>query len=302
MASQAGDETVTLAQKLHTERLGSVIHDVWDVHTDKARWWVITNPTNLYTQEQFPNMDLALTFHMGLCLRIPRQDRAGLDGRWAEPFVACFRGLEDARDALSRSEEVEDFQAIGMRSREVLVHLMNAVQELVAPEVPEPHPKGSDVTAWSDTAGDLLFAGSSNENRRRLAKKAVQEAWVFTNWLAHAHGAGPDDADSAVDVTTLAVSIFSTALIRRIRGVPEGCPECGSLRLSPERASDPDDPGSTYERPACGRCAWRGTPVLVRSVSAPPSAPHTGDCVVMSRPLLRTRPAQRPLHPRKRRK
>ncbi len=50
MASQAADEKVKLAQKLHTERPGSIFHDVWDVHTNKARWWVITNPTNLYSQ------------------------------------------------------------------------------------------------------------------------------------------------------------------------------------------------------------------------------------------------------------
>ena len=24
-------------------------HDVWDVHTNRDRWWVITNPTNLYS-------------------------------------------------------------------------------------------------------------------------------------------------------------------------------------------------------------------------------------------------------------
>jgi hypothetical protein len=35
------------------------------VHTDVDRWWVIMQPTNLYAQEQFPNMDLALTFHVG---------------------------------------------------------------------------------------------------------------------------------------------------------------------------------------------------------------------------------------------
>src|SRR5258708_29607483 len=27
------------------------------VHTDINRWWVITEPTNLYAQDQFPNMD-----------------------------------------------------------------------------------------------------------------------------------------------------------------------------------------------------------------------------------------------------
>src|SRR5213593_2490328 len=83
MASQAAEETVEFMQKVYTERLLSITHDIWDVRTDVARWWVITNPTNLYRQDQFPNMDLALTFHVGLCLRIPnskelRAKREGL--------------------------------------------------------------------------------------------------------------------------------------------------------------------------------------------------------------------------------
>jgi hypothetical protein len=75
MASQASDLTVLMVQKVYSENILSARHDVWDVHTDVDRWWVITDPMNLYAQDQFPNMDLALTFHVGLCLRIPRGDR-----------------------------------------------------------------------------------------------------------------------------------------------------------------------------------------------------------------------------------
>ena len=74
MLGEAPDETVQLAQKVYSEQVHTVKHDIWDVHTDRGRWWVITNPTKLYSQEQFPNMDLALTFHIGLCMRIPRSE------------------------------------------------------------------------------------------------------------------------------------------------------------------------------------------------------------------------------------
>ena len=74
VSGQVPDETVQLAQKIYSEQLHTVKHDIWDVHTDCGRWWVITNPTNLYSQEQFPNMDLALTFHIGLCMRVPRSE------------------------------------------------------------------------------------------------------------------------------------------------------------------------------------------------------------------------------------
>ena len=78
MRSQAPDLTVEFVQKVYSENVLHVRHDVWDVHTNVDRWWVITEPMNLYAQEQFPNMDLALTFHVGLCLRIPRSERQKL--------------------------------------------------------------------------------------------------------------------------------------------------------------------------------------------------------------------------------
>src|SRR5947209_1163404 len=66
MQTEAPDLTVTFLQKVYSENVLNVAHDVWDVHTNVDRWWVITEPTNLYAQAQFPNMDLALTFHVGL--------------------------------------------------------------------------------------------------------------------------------------------------------------------------------------------------------------------------------------------
>src|SRR5260221_14047421 len=108
LESQSTPE-VELLQKVYTERLYSTTHDIWDVHERGGqRWWVITNPTNLYAQDQFPNMDLALTFHVGLCLRIPRSDRPLLRESQAEPFLACWRGLDEAGDAYRRGEETED--------------------------------------------------------------------------------------------------------------------------------------------------------------------------------------------------
>ena len=45
-------------------------YDVWDAHTSDGRWWVITNPVNLYSQDQIKSMDIALSFHIGLMSRM----------------------------------------------------------------------------------------------------------------------------------------------------------------------------------------------------------------------------------------
>ncbi|WP_370310467.1 hypothetical protein [Sphingobium abikonense] len=55
---QAPDLQVTFLQKVYSEAVLNTRHDVWDVHTNKDRWWIITGGTNLYSQAQFPNMDL----------------------------------------------------------------------------------------------------------------------------------------------------------------------------------------------------------------------------------------------------
>src|SRR5260370_17021661 len=69
---QAPDLELTFMQKVYSEAVLNTRHDVWDIHTNKDRWWVITGGTNLYSQEQFPNMALPLTFHLALILPIPR--------------------------------------------------------------------------------------------------------------------------------------------------------------------------------------------------------------------------------------
>src|SRR5260370_35962660 len=131
MASQAPDLEITFLQKMHVENVLDHQHHVWDVHCDsdkggKERWWVITNPANLYSQEQFPNMDLAITFHVGLCLRIPRTEKPKLEDIPLEPFAACFRMLSEASDALRSAQEASDYQAIGVRCRDAMVRFVGA--------------------------------------------------------------------------------------------------------------------------------------------------------------------------------
>ncbi len=40
--------------------------EVWDVRTDKESWWVILGPTNLYSQQVYPDVDAAVDLHRWL--------------------------------------------------------------------------------------------------------------------------------------------------------------------------------------------------------------------------------------------
>src|SRR5712691_2998956 len=49
-------EDVTHAEPVTTEYVFGRKLEGWDVRTRKSRWWVITSPTNLYSQELFPSL------------------------------------------------------------------------------------------------------------------------------------------------------------------------------------------------------------------------------------------------------
>lgn len=290
MADRVPDEKVELIQKVYSEQIHSVIHEIWDVHTNLARWWVITNPINLYSQNQFPNMDLALTFHVGLSLRIPTSERQSLPERNIEPLFACWRTFEEAREALNHAAEVEDFQAIGMRCRESLITLIHLIQQLIQIPTSKCIPKASDFRAWSGIIAETVLAGSSHRNRRSLLKSSADIAWEFTNWLTHARRAHFYDADAALGVTELTLSLFTTTLIRHLRGVPDCCPSCGSQRLSPERGFNTSDPDTIFERPVCQKCGWTGKPVMVSPTETETDQAHPeGECVTMNPPLRQLR-------------
>lgn len=127
--AQGPRSRVESAQRLYSERLSASTHDIWDVHTRRGRWWVVTNPTNLYSQKQFPNMDLALTFHIGSCVRMPRTERTEVANRPVEPLLACWRAFDQIAPVLITAQEAEDYHAIGVRCRECLLSLVHSIQD-----------------------------------------------------------------------------------------------------------------------------------------------------------------------------
>jgi hypothetical protein len=289
MSVRTPDLIVEMVQKVYSENVLSVRHDVWDVHTDVDRWWVITEPMNLYAQDQFPNMDLALTFHVGLCLRVPRTERRQLSDLPVEPFAECCRTILEASDALGQADEVSDFQAVGVRCRESLLSFGDAARRVLPWTATDEPPKKANLPAWADHICSVALAGSSNERRRGLFKSSLVNAWDFAQWLTHSRKSKWHDAEAAVAATDFAINSCISAIIVHIRGVPERCPACSSRRLSPQRGHHSSAPDVQFERPTCDKCGWAGDPVQIDQVpdlpaSSTASRPKS-ECVVMSTPL-----------------
>jgi hypothetical protein len=292
--SQSPNAEVTFLQKVYSEAIIGHRHDVWDVHANDGRWWVITNPTNLYSQAQFPNMDLAVTFHMGLCLRIPRTQEQRKSDRNIIPFGGVFTKLRETSDALGQAQNVSDYQAIGMRSREALLAFVGAAQD-VAEWTNEARPKRADFRSWIEVICNIALGGAGQKERRHLFKSLLNDAWVFTNWLTHAQSATWHDAEAALTTIEHVLGLATSLVLRHTRSVPEQCPDCGSPHLSPEEGWRDDVPEIAWQRPVCPDCGWTGRPVPVGERPSEPEGEelltrdgsNDDECIVPTAPLTK---------------
>src|SRR4051812_3019375 len=89
---------VSHAEKIAVERVYGIRHDVWAVHASDGRWWVITNPTNLYSADRFPSMDEAFAFHIGVTGRLLASQslEAPVDDEERQRLPQAWRRYEQA--------------------------------------------------------------------------------------------------------------------------------------------------------------------------------------------------------------
>jgi hypothetical protein len=238
---EAHEEVVHL-ERAASELVGPVRHDIWDVYCTDSRWWVITEPTNLYSQDAFKSRDEALTFHVGLHLRMSylHDRRIPVEIPDADLLPGTWRRWEQAFDTFDSGDEAETFQAVGMRLRECLISFIGETADDELVPVGEQSPKGADFKAWSELLADALASGESNAHLRSYLKKHAVETWEYVNWLTHAKNAVRVDAMIAIQAVEHLLQVFSDARYRvRFPGIR--CAQCGSYRLT----------GGT-----CEHCGW----------------------------------------------
>lgn len=258
--SQSPDEEVEHAEKVHSETLrGGQRFDIWDVHATDGRWWVITNPTNLYSQEEHPSMDYALSFHIGIGQRlIFGEKRTHETNEQRDRMSTSFRRLEQADDALNEADEAEEFQSVGMRCREcLLAFIRETATEDMVPDSEEP-PKRADFVHWSELVAATVASGSSQRRLRSYLKNVAKSAWEPVNWLTHAENATRLDGELAVEATGHVLTVFSYALVRHERGEPKRCPVCSSYRLTSDYRPELGRGGAYVT--LCESCGWEDEP------------------------------------------
>jgi len=254
---QAPDEIIQHVERIKREIVLGDIYEIWDVATDKDRWWVITNLTNLYSQKHFPSLDYTLSFHIGLMMRLrSRADR--VDANNPSPFDEVIRRVEQAQDRHDSAVEPEDYQAVGMLLRESLISLVSTLWRRT--EVPDEveRPQESNFNGWTEVLMNQLCGGSSNKELRQHLKNTAKETWQLVNWLTHARSANKTSSSIAIHACQTIVGHFIQILERDRTDKTDQCPVCRSrnVRTHFDITIQPD--GDYYM--SCGVCDWTNHP------------------------------------------
>jgi hypothetical protein len=230
--SQAHEEVVHL-EKVASEVVGSVRHDIWDVHCPESHWWVVTDPTNLYDQTDFKSRDVVLTFHIGLMLRVAhaQERKVPVTPDTAALLPGSWRRWQQAFETYDTGGEAETFQAVGVRLRECLVSFVGETRgdDLVpAGQIP---PKASDFKGWADLVANGLATGESAAHLRSYLKKMAVETWDYVNWLTHAKNAARMDAEIGLKAVEHLLGVFTAARLR-LAAEMRRCQQCGSYEVA----------------------------------------------------------------------
>ncbi len=245
---------------LHLERIKSEVvfgteHVAWDVHTDEpGRWWVITGPTNLYSQQAFPSLDYTLSFHVGVMARVAARDAKRAPPSRKDRLRSAWRRWETATDAVDLAQEAEDFQAVGMRCRETLVSLVKSLQKDI--KLPEGTniPKAADFVGWFTHIAQHYAGGARNEHIRSYLKTTSKETWQLVNWLTHTSKASLHEAHLALDATSNLLGMVSLVVIQAESAAPQTCPKCNSYRIV--AVYEPDIGRDPPYVSLCESCGW----------------------------------------------
>ncbi len=239
---------------------------VWNVKTDEGAWWVVEGegvPMNLYPQGAYYfSADEAYSFHMGVMARVMMREEHDpehvlrLVTLGHSRFIGIRRKLHVASEALAEATEPEDFQAIGLACREVLIALGGEL--VLDSEVPtnKEFPKLADFKNRARLAVDRLLPGSQNSELRVHARKVSEAAWEFSSTLTHSPNRTIHEAFICVSLVGAVLSLFEQMLeMGGMQSQDLSCPLCKSRQLEYiDRQATENEPSEIILH--CNYCGW----------------------------------------------
>ena len=182
--SQYKCKVLSAKPEQHFDDLGVDV-TVWNVKTDTdGAWWVVegdTVPMNLYPQSAYYfGTDEAYSFHMGIMQRMQASreeynpdDYIAATTLGAEIAPQLLRKLRSIATLIDSATEIEDFQSIGVQSREILIELGNYIYSPnMAGE--QEQPQASNFKKKAELAIQFYLTGSDNADYRSIIKKLTE--------------------------------------------------------------------------------------------------------------------------------
>lgn len=217
---------------------------VWNVKTDNdGAWWVVEGdavPMNLYPQGAYYfGTDEVYSFHMGIMQRMHASreqydpddyiQAATLDAEIAPQLLRKLRGISNL---INTATEIEDFQSIGVQSREILIELTNHIYE---PHMAanEEQPQSSNFKKKAELTVQFYLAGSNNSDYRSIIKKLTEATWDYANKITHSSTTTYYEASTCVSLCISLVCTYENILQKIHDPISQHkCNVCKSKKLT----------------------------------------------------------------------
>lgn len=214
---------------------------VWNVKTDTdGSWWVVegdTVPMNLYPQDAYYfGADEVYSFHMGIMERMKvsaYKPENYVNAMTLESDIApqLFRKLKNIANLIDSAIEIEDFQAIGVQCREILIELGNSIYFTEMAGESE-QPQASNFKKKAELFVQFYLAGSDNSDYRSIIKKLTESTWDYANKITHSHNTTFYEASTCVSLCTSLVGVYENIRQKVFDPISQyKCKSCTSKKL-----------------------------------------------------------------------
>jgi hypothetical protein len=254
---QARDEAVQHVERVKTESILGKSYEIWDVTTDKNRWWVLTNLTNLYSQKYFPSLDYTLSFHVGLMARMRNRPQVP-DSSEPHPFDDVFRREQQATERHDTATEAEHYQAVGLHLRECLIALAGVLRRRVQISKEIERPQDANFVDWTDVLMNQLCPGTKNGRLRTFLKRTAKDTWQLVNWLTHDRNASATASTVAIQATRMVIGHCIEITLTSQNDKVANCPGCSSRQVRSHFDLAIGSDGDYFS--SCRVCGWTDHP------------------------------------------
>lgn len=263
--SQDGVKVLSVKTEQSFDDLGHIVN-VWNVKTDiDGSWWVVEgegSPMNLYPQDAYYfSADEVYSFHIGIMERMLAsndnynpEDYVRAVSLDAEIAPILFRKLKNIALLIDTAIEIEDFQAIGVQCREILVELGNNIY-LPKMAGQEEQPKESDFKRKAELFIQYHIPGKENKDYRNIIKRMTEGTWDYAAKIVHSRNSTFYDVSTCVSLTTSIVTMYENVRLKYLDFISKcKCKNCQSKKLGVTNRELSDDEKELRLELTCEEC------------------------------------------------